>query len=1684
MKKDDLDQFSSKIKRLYIPLPNYKYFHKPTTVGDIDNHFVARRRIIQTLKNWLNKEKSNYNGSYLITGYRGMGKSSVVGKAIEEITHKNFTYSKIQLGARFRENFLCPLKNNISIFFKKLFNNRLWKDFLRPVLDNISFLYLLLVPMIVAVIDQVCIRCVNYLICQPIGIFYLLFIAYLIVRILTSNKQWIHHINICVSDEINSERDVLALIADSIKMKFKKYSISEYPSRRPSLIRKLLMVFCIVILFIMIRATFDGDAFLGDLPKLFDNPEAAIKIGCNSITYKTIIKILGAFTLAISISFLIRKIGKYVLNFSGVGYRFITPREVLKRLNDCCDRIDAMIVDNNEKQGEINLKYDNIGGLFSKKRSKSKHYPNASVREIEQELMQIIEIFDESWLVKSRLIIVCDELDKLIINSNKGNETESDLPEFVYRDSGFPGSSSYRVKKQNLLYLLAQLKFFISNAKAKFIFIAGRELFDAYKEDVSDREFSISSIFNGILNVDSFLTYKSGTNDVTRMTERYLCKQLFPNGEALEESEKKEDHDKLNLHHYFANVISNTSDAEKMKIAVFLNHFVTYLTYVSNGAPKKITIQFERYVITKKQYIEEKKRHEGEFIDVKITDKDGNPQESNYYLSFGYYDQQKINFVHYMVNPVFQSIISPASEYGDKLLVSASFLLGHIFKQHNGGFSMQNLEYLPELIENTRTPELREFIDSIITFLRQIQIAKIPTGLYEYKFHTKLREEISVFSKKSEIISAIFNFSRDYSLSVKQYFSDVLKYYSKRDECTPIVLANIHHYLGDLYMSSEEYSEAINHFRITKNLIIKEFESNKGLEEQNATLIARLSRVMLKMGHAYEKRNTIDSAYLVYSELANTLIGNRFIDEKEYGLGYKLEKTPNWEGNKVLIYPRRYGLYAENRSDFDHIIRPKFVDSINDNPIWWAYNDELVKKLSYYMSKDTSALISKISIYEDLRVAYTPLLAKLFSIEKQNVSGITLTNVAVTESEFRHLFLLTNNKEKYILSADFFRRLGNILYYKNSSFKRDSKSLCQLLDIWDYNLIKDVSDFCYDENIPKKTAEKLIKHIENISIKEQLPEEKQAVTLWFIQKMYGTAKEPTMRKLVDKFLRSRFNRLWEGHYASFRIGTIAECMKRQNESCHSCKYYNRSLFILAGNLFHAELEKHNELSKGVFFLAMAKSPIIDNLREKELSQIALSLESMAHVLLCCTERGEKKEDIMSRDLLSALTKRLEESDSKRWTNKEIDEWLQEVKTIQLKPLGKSIFYYFAAAEYYEKVGDARQATQCYVKIFNVVHMYVSSNNEEQTNNVDFLNFVAMLEDKILPRAIRNIHSSHDYSTIIEMPQFEKSIPFDAASNMPDVEDAILAFYKIKIAQEYKGIKMSDQTLKELYKSISLSCLRLDSLTYNRIMSLHFKAYLNKLILRRLFHKIGYGGVLNRSFYYDYSKLFITIKENGHKIGNKLKAILPIFDNATYDGFELLEFLITDSIFCLSNIAEYISPVFRTTLLTNNFCGDIYKELLEWVKIKELYDDFLSSKWDITQGYRGTEAEKRRSNFIKKFNSKMDNKTRNLLHRTYLGEVALKYYRKSIEMHSGGEAYHDFIRGMIFVNDDLQNDLCQFHIAMERYEIRKERIQKKINNIKNYAKSTTEDNEQPRGTQSVPIYNSKCYTPDSYWQGRE
>ena len=76
--------FYSKIKDIYIEIHNYTFYHNPDE-GSVENsRFIGRKKQVERLEMMLTQSESK-SGAYLITGYRGMGKTSLVNQTLAHI---------------------------------------------------------------------------------------------------------------------------------------------------------------------------------------------------------------------------------------------------------------------------------------------------------------------------------------------------------------------------------------------------------------------------------------------------------------------------------------------------------------------------------------------------------------------------------------------------------------------------------------------------------------------------------------------------------------------------------------------------------------------------------------------------------------------------------------------------------------------------------------------------------------------------------------------------------------------------------------------------------------------------------------------------------------------------------------------------------------------------------------------------------------------------------------------------------------------------------------------------------------------------------------------------------------------------------------------------------------------------------------------------------------------------------------------------------------------------------------------------------------------------------------------------------------------------------------------------------------------------------------------------------------
>lgn len=1480
------DKFSNEIERISLPVYNYR---SPQNLLE-DDMFIGRRDIIDKLKDWI--KNGSGRGAYLVTGYRGMGKTSFVDKVIKELENETKVKNDLK-------------KKSIT----KKFNDKSEKlekeidDEIDGITDENTYRSLIFLQLLWSQIK-----------------YYLKLLSFYWKR--DRQCEMYIPIRINLSHEVLQDRDVLCLVAKNVEETLTTYA-KNFLFRK---VRKFLILSGIAIVFFYTLYSYLDDIYLSyhsthevinKYVYFINYVFYRIRMGYPYLFYPVLFSITLFF-----LYWIWQKLSLFIHRKTS----FSTITGICTDLRCLNDRIEAVV---SEEFGITNpVNNELVGGLL---RRRKKITQIATVREIEQELRIIFDKLATCRCGRLKLIVIFDELDKIDPVANYEEKGLKDnLPEYDVASSGFVGGATSRSRKYNIFRTLSNMKYFLSTVHVKFIFISGRELYDAFLADVSDREFAISSVFDGVINVTSFLTESTPLSDIIAVIERYVCQRLLPKKyvEKLQQSipEGNEIYT-LCVYHEFLKKKLLGLDADY--VIRFLYHFSYYLAHVSNGSPKKIAIYFDKYIRTR-DYLKE----------VKYQKLVKNNVE--HYLSFNERHQHKINFVHYIAYPIIRTIISKSNIYGDKYLISTSFMVNHIYKYHSSGFSWRNLEHIPELLEINRTPELRDFLSSIIGFLKQVHIISISSGLYLFKFPLKISEEISFHSKISDEVSALFNFSLDESLSVKKHFANLLRYYSDKSntgiEGISHSLSSIHHILGDIYMADEDYSQAIFEYQNSLQLLKSQVRDDKYDDDPHwPSHMLFLVRTMLKLGLTYEKRKTFNSAYFAYCELVNKLIDFRYIEESSLGLEYKVMPVKGWEQYQAIL---KVPEFNTSQKTFEKHVLPEIEKDANN-----GYNIQsncLHSQFAYWLTPMKSKILARLSTFEDVRFIYQALLAKLFVLEKIELGGITKSDVDLTESEFFNLHITTDSSEKFMISADFFRNLGDVMFYKNGLVDVKRNNLFYALYFGEFDVNNYIERFCISKLSQRENYQKLKSvlkdfvewkpcshevwypetRLEDDEGKENCIEEEDQNTIDMdyienyskeeIQNRYNEH----LRKLHEKYFEKRykekakvlyqeeFNRKYKDIFEREKRRDVQEHLidkfwkdKREKDRtliyefietlciddihpykiqqcknhidqmlnlgkhlpCHACKYYNRSLKILMDALVPAEYcqgegRQDFRLSKSIIlFKALVKEEMSNkllSLRENHLVLLGSTLEGLGNVLVSCSNADTNINADFLKDFLDIIVS---------YNNGEriCDQKIEMLASYHLTMLEKAMIYYWCATKFFNSSNNLTMAFRTNKKMLEILWEYIENSNGNVINNVqsagvlsntfnkedvfqdryryikrkqNIRNNLERIRKGIVRRALINIYSHYEYINFVEIKELKKLLEVDGKINLAFLSlfPDIAEIYFVYYSLEIACDKY-DHVI-DILECPFLASKRLASTLSQNILNLKFKANINRIVL--------------------------------------------------------------------------------------------------------------------------------------------------------------------------------------------------------------------------------------------------------------
>lgn len=679
----------------------------------------------------------------------------------------------------------------------------------------------------------------------------------------------------------------------------------------------------------------------------------------------------------------------------------LNPLERIRVLRDRCYG-SVITSDGGEEDVEVGgVSLNKI--LGSNASNKSVSMPLATEKEIEYELQQFLNEVTNPKYGKIEFIFVFDELDK-VETVIAGDYFNADLETFEKMQQHSNYQLDFRNRKQAILNIISGLKNFFTTASARFIFIAGHEMFDASLADISDRQSAISSIFTYTFNIDSLLKERDNKKSASKTSlsgciEEILSEVLF--GEMRDKKKSLfENVSKL----YLKNVnvqFSEPNEAERVfaKTYYTIQNFVTYLTYRSNGSPKKLIKAIQEFITIEK---EEHLGSSDKLVCLNLLDSPCNPKphlaRASKYLYFNYYNQYKTGFINYLYRPFLIHHGRSFKLQRDSIILSTPYLFDHLIKFHPFAFSVTNLEMIPEVMSSSKTPLLKEHISGVISFLGTNHIRETEIGIFDYKFYSRSANEIVFITKLFEEESAAFNFTLDESYLMKLHVNNKLKelrsifakflHSSKSRTNQLFSITHLHGMLGDLHFFDMEFDDAI----INYSDAIRPLEEKK-ITEFTVTDFVSMYRNKLKLGLCFEKVNSYDEALSFYIDACH-------------------------DAKKFMFYQGK--------------MAKKFKMKRSDEMDKAAFNTEHFKSSS---------------LNDLLQIINQGFLAKMILQEKMGVEGLSTRKMSEGIGSFYEIAFKVSDSDVYrnnLIVSNGWLLTGRLFYYKNAPASTKCKKVAVL----------------------------------------------------------------------------------------------------------------------------------------------------------------------------------------------------------------------------------------------------------------------------------------------------------------------------------------------------------------------------------------------------------------------------------------------------------------------------------------------------------------------------------------------------------------------------------------------------------------------------------------------------------------
>ncbi|MFD2113766.1 ATP-binding protein [Thiorhodococcus fuscus] len=929
---DEKEWKKDEIPPIALPLPGFQYQHTPDPPGagnrEQDRGMVGRDDLLAELSSVLSKTQGS-RGSYLIAGFRGSGKTSIINKALD--LYKGTSDHLAWLPGDPRNELICEDEFQYLITEEKKKQEEISStsetsetsetiEPIQPHCESLSKHIQKIIDDTITIIEKKTIK-----LFQDFNRIKLAHHTRTLIYRIKQKKLRKRLLNPLIHVQVNlatekslDARTVLFNVSFLLHQELKRIE-------RKTILRRSYTIAAFIAIFYLASAsiifladykliypfgnnTLDSSGLLQPISNLLSIILSSIGGILRSLSTLLFgnqdtditIQILRAGPLADLNSFFFGMLLPLYLSYIAYSRLLLTPSKIIRRLEGLIKR--------GRRTEEMDQGLTTGAGLRIGKRYTT---PPLDAQQIEAELLDILADCRRIPRLFGRpdIVFVFDELDKISgtrihdVQSAPSNQTFSSRPNNSTAFEGiadFPTWTTREIykRKERVDELLSTIKNFITEGEARFFFIAGREMLDSYQSELGSASSLYESLFNKVFEVPSLLTdasiRKPQRERISRLTEAFVCRRIMSPSTATYiwhcYNTKNKKYPQKNAHLYRYNLqyepyrlrtvyhwlcSRGVEQYEARRIVFMLRHFVHFLVLHSWGNCKRLNSLFEHFIKPSNIANPDTKSDR-----QKLGESDS--ESDNLVLQFGRMDQQRIMLASNLYVLLHHHFRRQHSSGADKLIVSVFAALQYLLKFHHFPFSRSQLDRMDEVLSIHRSPELNSAIDTLLTVVLRPHVRLIRNGLSRYRFIHGFEQEVRYIARISDIESAAFNFSLDANAGVKLHYQELLRRAEHRSQqwnAEPYIgtstIADINITLGDLLTQEESFDQAAVHFQEAADILSPRISSSRSDVALEAKVLLQYIEALLKLGDVNERRQRYEraaAAYTTAQEVASLLL--------------------------------------------------------------------------------------------------------------------------------------------------------------------------------------------------------------------------------------------------------------------------------------------------------------------------------------------------------------------------------------------------------------------------------------------------------------------------------------------------------------------------------------------------------------------------------------------------------------------------------------------------------------------------------------------------------------------------------------------------------------------------------------------------------------------------------------------